>query len=79
VTPVKRWFPPLGSIDRYFDVSWYVFTPMLALLVMARLKMPAFPAILISALMGAVLAIIFQSVLVLELANGTGSEPTALL
>ncbi|MFT6407933.1 MAG: Na+/H+ antiporter NhaC [Arenicella sp.] len=52
---------------------------MLALLVMARLKIPAFPAILIIALMGAVLAIIFQSVLVLELANGTGSEPTALL
>ena len=71
--------PPLGSINRYFDVSWYVFTPMIALLAMARAKVPAFPAILVSALIGAVMAIIFQPGLVIDLANGSDQEPLTLL
>lgn len=71
--------PPLGSIERYFDVSWYIFIPIVALLGMARAKVPAFPAILISALIGAVMAVIFQAELVIALANGTGQESLSLL
>lgn len=71
--------PPLGAIDKYFDVSWYIFIPMVALLAMARAKMPAFPAILISALIGALMAIIFQPELVIELANGSEQELTSML
>jgi NhaC family Na+:H+ antiporter len=71
--------PPLGSIDRYFDVSWYIFIPLVALLGMARAKVPAFPAILISALIGAVMAVIFQPELVIGLANASEQEPLSLI
>jgi NhaC family Na+:H+ antiporter len=44
-----------------FDVSWYSLLPLVGMLVLVALRIPAYPAILISTLIGLFFAVIFQS------------------
>jgi len=43
-----------------FDVSWYSFLPLLGMLVLIGLRVPAYPAILLSAAIGVVFALLIQ-------------------
>lgn len=70
---------PLGDIEQFFNISLYLLMPLIMLLTMARMKIPPFPAIFISALIGGVFAIIFQPNLVMQLAGNSTDIPTILL
>jgi NhaC family Na+:H+ antiporter len=70
---------PLGSIEEYFNIGWYLLIPVFVLLTMARMKVPPFPAIFGSALLGGVFAVIFQPNLVIQLAANSNDIPNALL
>lgn len=70
---------PLTSLENYFNVSWYLLIPLVALLIMARKKVPPFPAIFLSAIIGGIFAVIFQPDLVLKLANHTNNTPESLV
>ncbi|WP_448548719.1 Na+/H+ antiporter NhaC [Thalassotalea fusca] len=52
-----------------FDLSVVNLIPLVVLLVLAIKKMPAFPAVCIGALMGAIWAVLFQQELILRLAG----------
>tara|TARA_R110001583_G_scaffold42804_6_gene136037 strand:- start:2668 stop:3879 length:1212 start_codon:yes stop_codon:yes gene_type:complete len=70
---------PLRSIEQFFNIDWYLLIPLVVLLTMARMKVPPFPAIFISALIGGIFAVIFQPNLVIQLAGKSNEIPTALL
>jgi NhaC family Na+:H+ antiporter len=50
----------LRAIELNFHVGWYMLLPLILLLALAVRRMPALPAILISALLGGVYAVLFQ-------------------
>ncbi len=58
-----------------FDVGWYVLLPVLILFVMAAKKMPAFPAIMIAALIGVLFAVVFQGDVVRSFAKAPDLSP----
>lgn len=63
-----------------FQIGWYLLIPLLVVFALAMLKFPAYPTILIGALLGAVFAVLFQPDAVVRLAdNDSLSRPVALL
>ncbi|ASP48844.1 Na+/H+ antiporter NhaC [Cognaticolwellia beringensis] len=59
----------LANLTHEFHIAWYLLLPLLVTLFLAMKKMPAFPAIGIGALVGALWAILFQQNLILAYAN----------
>lgn len=59
----------LASLEQQFFIAWYLLVPLAVTLVLAIRKMPAFPAIGIGALTGALWAILFQQELILSYAQ----------
>lgn len=59
----------LANLEHEFHIAWYLLLPLLVTLFLAMKKMPAFPAIGIGALFGALWAILFQQHLILAYAN----------
>jgi NhaC family Na+:H+ antiporter len=49
-----------ATLAEQFHVAWYLLLPLVAVLLMAIKRLPAFPTLLIGALLGALFAIIFQ-------------------
>jgi Na+:H+ antiporter, NhaC family len=56
-------------LARQFDMGWYLLIPLLVVLGLAVRRVPAFPSILIGALLGAVFAVVFQPDLVIARAD----------
>ncbi|MGB1296839.1 MAG: Na+/H+ antiporter NhaC [Psychrobium sp.] len=52
-----------------FTIAWYLIVPLLITLTLALKKVPAFPAVFIGALVGALWAVMFQQELIAELAG----------
>jgi Na+:H+ antiporter, NhaC family len=74
----------LGSLPdalaQQFHLGWHLLIPLLVVLLLAIKRVPAFPSILIGALLGAVFAVLFQpDLVVLRADNDALSRPTALL
>ncbi len=59
----------LVSLEREFFIAWYLLLPLAITLFLAIIKMPAFPAIGIGAIVGAICAILFQQDLIISSAN----------
>jgi len=59
----------LVSLESEFFIAWYLLLPLLVTLFLAMKKMPAFPAIGIGALIGALWAILFQQELIISSAE----------
>ena len=57
------------QLAKQFDLSIFNLVPLLVLLILAIKKVPAFPAVSIGALIGALWAVIFQQELILRLAG----------
>ena len=55
----------LSSLEQEFFIAWYLLLPLLVTLMLAMKKVPAFPAIGIGAIFGAVWAVLFQQELIL--------------
>ena len=67
-------------LDARFALGWHLLLPMLVVLVLAMRRFPAFPTIMVGALLGAVFAVVFQPDVVVALAgNEALSRPMALL
>ncbi|MDH5821526.1 Na+/H+ antiporter NhaC [Luteimonas sp. RD2P54] len=63
-----------------FDLGWHLLIPMAVVFALAILRFPAYPTILIGALLGALFAVAFQPALVIALADDADlSRPMALL
>ena len=54
-----------SEIDKHFVTGWHLLIPMLVVFALAVKRFPAFPTIMIGALLGAVFAIVFQAETVL--------------
>lgn len=50
----------LEAVRGHFDVSWYILIPPAIVIAMVVKKVPAFPALLVGALIGCVFAVVFQ-------------------
>lgn len=74
-TPVA--FAPTSLLQQQFNLSLWTLLPLLVIFVMAMRKFPAFPTILIGALLGGLMAVILQPELVLSFA-GDADLPVAL-
>jgi NhaC family Na+:H+ antiporter len=61
------------QLAKNFSISPVNLIPLFVLLALAIRKVPAFPAVSIGAIVGAICAMIFQQELILNLANNTGS------
>ncbi|NQZ28480.1 MAG: Na+/H+ antiporter NhaC [Colwellia sp.] len=59
----------LLSLESEFFIAWYLLLPLVITLFLAVKKMPAFPAIGIGAIAGAVWAVLFQQDLIISYAN----------
>jgi len=59
----------LLSLEKEFFITWYLLLPLVITLLLAVKKVPAFPAIGIGAIVGAVCAVLFQQDLILSYAN----------
>jgi len=58
-----------NGLTSKFTIAWYLLVPLVVTLTLALKKVPAFPAVFIGALVGALWAILFQQALVLTLAD----------
>jgi Na+:H+ antiporter, NhaC family len=68
------------ALGAQFRIGWFLLIPLLVVLALALRRMPAFPAILIGALLGGLFAVLFQPDLVVARAdNDALSRPAALL
>lgn len=56
-----------------FTINLIMLLPVIALLVMAHKKLPAIPTILVGAMLGVALAVIFQQQAILNMGSGTGN------
>lgn len=65
------------QLAEQFNISLLNLVPLVVLLVLAIRKVPAFPAVAIGALMGALWAVLFQQELILRLANENTNALTA--
>lgn len=61
-------------LQQEFNIAWYTLIPFFVLIALAIAKMPAFPAIAVGAILGGVIAIIFQSELVTSMSSSQHSE-----
>lgn len=65
-----------------FTIAWYLIVPLLVTLTLALKKVPAFPAVFIGALVGALWAVLFQQELIMSLAgeglNQFGANATVI-
>ena len=59
----------LISLETEFFIAWYLLLPLVLTLFLAIIKIPAFPAIGIGAIAGAIWAVLFQQDLILSYAN----------
>lgn len=59
----------LVDLQKEFHIAWYLLLPLAVTLFLALRKMPAFPAIGIGAITGAICAVLFQQPLILSLAE----------
>ncbi|WP_019026947.1 Na+/H+ antiporter NhaC [Colwellia piezophila] len=59
----------LLSLEAEFFIAWYLLLPLAITLFLAVKKIPAFPAIGIGAIAGAIMAVLFQQDLILSYAN----------
>lgn len=67
-------------LDARFTLGWYLLLPMLVVFALAMLRFPAFPTIMVGALLGGLFAVVFQPEVVVALADNEGlSRPMALL
>ena len=64
----------LANLEQEFSIAWYLLLPLLITLGLAMKKVPAFPAIGIGAICGAVCAILFQQELILSYGNHNLSD-----
>jgi NhaC family Na+:H+ antiporter len=55
-------------LEQQFDLGWYLLIPLALVIFMASRKMPAFPTMMIGALLGGLFAVIFQPDEVIQLA-----------
>lgn len=62
-----------NQLNQQFNIGLYNLVPLVVLLVLAMKKVPAFPAVAIGAIMGAIWAVLFQSDLIMRLA-AVGSD-----
>ena len=68
------------TLESTFNLGWHLLIPLLVVLLLIYKKMPAFPALLIGALLGGVVAVIFQPQLVIEFGGSeTDSSGWALV
>ena len=68
------------QLHSHYNLGWYLLIPMLAVFAMAMLRFPAYPTILLGALLGGLFAVVFQPELVIALAdNADIPRPMALL
>jgi NhaC family Na+:H+ antiporter len=67
------------NLQEQFDVGLHLLLPLVVMLGMAYRRLPAFPAIVASALLGALLALLFQPDNVIALAGEAGGLPRAML
>ena len=65
------------SITQEFDIGLHLLLPLLLMLGLVFKRFPAYPAIVISALAGALFAVLFQPDQVARLAGDSGSLPAA--
>jgi NhaC family Na+:H+ antiporter len=68
-----------ANISTQFSVGLHLLAPLVFMLFLAYRRVPALPAILISTLVGAVFAVVFQGPAVLALAGDGGEVPRALM
>ncbi len=61
----------LEALDGGFTIAWYLLLPVLAVLYIIYKKVPAFPALLIGALLGGLFAVLFQQDVVLTYVGET--------
>ncbi|MEN1924913.1 Na+/H+ antiporter NhaC [Luteimonas qiangzhengi] len=67
-------------LGEHYNLGWYLLIPMVVLFALAMLRFPAYPAILLSAILGGVFAVVFQPELVLALVDRSDiPRPMALL
>ena len=67
-------------LGEHFELGWHLLIPMAVVFVLAMIGFPAYPSILVGALLGALFAVIFQPGIVVALAdNAALSRPMALL
>lgn len=70
----------LEALDRSFEIGPHLLLPLVLVLTLVARRMPAFPALLIGALVGGLFAVAFQPEAVLRLAAGADlPRPVALL
>lgn len=68
------------QLAAHFHIGWYLLIPLAAVFTLALVRFPAYPTILIGALLGAIFAVLFQPDIVVALAdNADLSRPMALL
>jgi NhaC family Na+:H+ antiporter len=70
----------LLELSNNFSIAWYLLLPLFLVLGMAYKRLPAFPTIMIGALVGGVFAAVFQRELIIDfVANAELSSPVAVL
>ncbi len=67
------------AIQAEFDIGAHLLIPMLVLLALARLKIPALPTVLIGSIVGFLFALIFQQETILRLVDNIDNLPTQLV
>lgn len=65
------------ALAAQFDVGWYVLLPLVGMLTLVALKIPAYPAILLSTLIGCIFAGLFQGNAVREFALASHPDSPA--
>ncbi|WP_461536817.1 Na+/H+ antiporter NhaC [Spongorhabdus nitratireducens] len=68
----------INDLDQQFNLGWHLLIPMAVLLFMAVKKVPAFPTILVGAVLGGIFAVIFQPQAIANLAGGSEDLSPAL-
>lgn len=68
-----------AQLDAQFDLGLHLLIPLVLVLVLAIMKFPAYPTIMVGALVGAVFAVIFQPDVVARLGGDASSRPAAML
>ena len=70
----------IETLDSIFNVSIWTLLPLVAVLIMALMRVPPFPTIMIGALLGGLVAIVLQPEIVLAFANDPSlSTPVAMI
>lgn len=68
-----------AALSGQFDVSWYSLLPLVVMLGFVALRIPAYPAILLSTVVGCLFAVTFQADAVRDFAAGSFPESPAPL